>query len=141
MQYRKFDQTILARFDKGEEITECLEAIARTEHITLAHVEALGAVCDVTVGVFFTAEKEYHANHFLGDFEIVSLHGTMTTKDGSYYGHYHMSIGDQSGAVVGGHLTRAVVSATCEVVITLLSGSAERIFDPETGLNLIKFPD
>ena len=76
MEYRRFDHTIVARLDKGEEILEQVKTIALQEHITLATVQALGAINAFTVGVFYTDEKEYHANEFTGHFEIVSLSGT-----------------------------------------------------------------
>ena len=44
MEYRKFGSTLLARIDRGEEIMEQLEKIARAEQIRLAHINALGAV-------------------------------------------------------------------------------------------------
>ena len=46
--------------------------LAEKEKIRLATVEALGAVDDFTVGVFFTNEKKYYSNRFQGAYEIVS---------------------------------------------------------------------
>ena len=105
----------------------------------MAAVNGLGAVGDFTVGVFHTAERQYHAHRFQGDFEIVSLVGTITTKDGEFYAHLHMSAGDTEGRVLGGHLNEAVISATCELVLEIMDGTVERRFDPETGLNLMEF--
>ena len=139
MQYNRFDNTVFLRIDKGEEILEQLQAMAQAEHITLASVQALGAVDDFTVGVFNTAEKKYYANHFEGMYEIVSLTGTITTKNGEFYAHLHMSAGDDKGLVVGGHLNRAVVSATCEMVVTVVPGTVERVFNEDVGLNLFQF--
>ena len=139
MDYRRFDHTIIARPDKGEEILEQVQNIAQMEHITLATVQALGAINQFTVGVFHTDEKQYHANEFSGHFEIVSLTGTINTMDGAFYCHLHMSAGDEKGQVFGGHLNRAMVSATCEMVITVLDGTVDRKFDPEIGLNLFDF--
>ena len=85
MEYRRFDNTIVARIDRGEEVLEQVAAIAQAEQIKLASVQALGAVGEFTVGVFHTAEKQYHANSFAGDFEIVSLTGTINTMDGAFY--------------------------------------------------------
>ena len=39
----------------------------------------------------------------------------------------------------GGHLNRAEVSATCEMVIRLIDGRIDRQYDDVTGLNLFKF--
>lgn len=139
MEYRKFDHTYIVRMDPGEEILEQVKALALQEGIRLASVQALGAVNDFTVGVFKTDEKKYYANSFQGYYEIVSLTGTINTMDGQFYCHLHMSAGDDKGQVVGGHLNRAVVSATCEMVITAIDGSVDRAFSEEVGLNLFKF--
>ena len=84
MDYKRFENTIIARIDKGEEVLEQLEVISRKENIRLASVSALGATNDMTVGVFRTGEKKYYANHFTGDMEIVSLTGTVSTMNGNY---------------------------------------------------------
>ena len=65
--------------------------------------------------------------------------GTITTKDGEFYAHLHMSAGDTEGRVLGGHLNEAVISATCELVVTCLPGETNRVFSDEVGLNLISF--
>lgn len=139
MDYRRFGNTVVLRIDRGEEILTQLRAMAKKERIQLASVRALGAVGSFTVGVFRTGEKKYHTNQFSGDYEIVSLTGTISTLDGAYYAHLHMSAGDGQGRVVGGHLNEAIVSATCEMVVDVIDGRVDRAFDPEVGLNLFKF--
>ncbi len=139
MEYRRFGNTIVARIDRGEEILAAVREIAGTEHIQLASVSALGATNDFTVGVYNVDEKQYHANDFKGNFEIVSLTGTINTMDGEFYTHLHMSAGDEKGQVFGGHLNRAVVSAVCEMVITVIDGVVDRRFSEEIGLNLFRF--
>lgn len=139
MDYRRFENTIIARIDKGEEIVEKVKEIAVKEKVKLASVQALGAISEFTVGVFKTKEKEYLANNFSGSFEIVSLNGTINTFHDKFYCHLHMSAGNDKGEVFGGHLNKAVVSATCEMVITILNGNVDRYFDEQIGLNLFKF--
>ncbi|CDC62230.1 putative uncharacterized protein [Clostridium sp. CAG:448] len=141
MEYRRFGDTILARIDKGEEILTQLRLIAETEHIRLAHVSALGATNDFTVGALNTDAKAYVSNRFRGDYEIVSLTGTITTMNGAYYSHIHMSAGNETGTVSGGHLNSATVSATCEMVIRIIDGTVNRKYDPDTGLNLFDFSE
>ena len=139
MEYRKFNNTIVARIDKGEEILEKIKEIATKENIKLANINALGATNDFTVGVFKTGEKKYYSNNFKGDFEIVSLTGTINTMNGEFYSHIHMSAGNDKGEVFGGHLNRAIVSATCEMVINIIDGTVDREFNENIGLNLFKF--
>ena len=56
-----------------------------------------------------------------------------------FYTHIHMSAGNEKGEVFGGHLNRAIVSATCEMVISIIDGEVDRYHDEEIGLNLFKF--
>ena len=139
MDYRRFGDTLIVRLDKNEEIVEQVRVLAEKEKIRLATVEALGAVDDFTVGVFFTNEKNYYSNRFQGAYEIVSLTGTISTMDGHFYQHLHMSAGDAKGNVKGGHLNSANVSATCEMVIRIIDGEVDRYHDEEIGLNLFRF--
>ena len=139
MEYRRFNDKIVARIDKGEEILEKIKEIALKEKIKLASVSALGATNNFTVGVFKTEEKKYYSNEFKGDFEIVSLTGTINTMNGEFYTHIHFSAGNDKGEVFGGHLNKAIVSATCEMIIQIIDGTVDRKFDENIGLNLFEF--
>ncbi len=139
MDYRRFENVIIARIDKGEEILEKIKEIALKENIKLANINALGATNNFTVGVFKVEEKKYYSNEFKGDFEIVSLTGTINTMNNEFYTHIHMSAGNDKGQVFGGHLNKAVVSATCEMVINIIDGKVDRKFNEEIGLNLFEF--
>lgn len=136
MKYRRFGNTIIVRIDRGEEILDSVRALALAENIKLASISALGATNEFTVGVFNTAEKKYYSNSFSGAFEIVSLTGTVSTMDGEFYAHLHMSAGNDKGEVFGGHLNRAVISATCEMTVTVIDGEVDRYHDDDVGLNL-----
>ena len=139
MEYRKFGDTYIVRMDPGEEILTQLKVFAEQEGVKLASVTALGAVKDFTIGVFDTSSKVYHSNRFQGVYEIVSLVGTINTMNDAFYCHLHMCAADQEGHAFGGHLNEAVISATCELVVTCLPGRTDRVFSDEVGLNLISF--
>ncbi|CAM9351787.1 unnamed protein product [Sphacelaria rigidula] len=63
-------------------------------------------------------------------FEILSLAGTIC-PDGA---HLHASLGDHNGAVLGGHLVRATIHTTAEIVIgEALALSFSRRMDDDTG--------
>lgn len=143
MDYRRFNKhhndTIVVRLDPGDEIVECMLALAKRENIALAEISGLGAVDEFTAGVFRLAEKKFQPNHFEGEFEITSLVGTLSTMNGEPYCHLHMSAGDVNGHVYGGHLSRARISATGEIVVRIIEGKVDRKFNEEIGLNLFDF--
>lgn len=139
MEYKKFGSVYAVRMDKGEEILAKLKEFAAKENVAFARVSAIGAVGSFTSGVFDAKTKRYRANDFEGSFEIVSLTGTVDRMNGAFYAHLHMSAGNEKGEVFGGHLNRAVVSATCEMIVSLIDGGIDRRFDEEVGLNLWKF--
>ena len=139
MDYKRFGNTIYLRLDPKEEILEEIGKVAKKENIRLAQVTGLGAINDFTAGVYNTVTKEYHSIQFQGAFEIVSLTGTVTRKDGDVYLHLHIAAGDEEGHVHGGHLNRAIISATAEIQIQMIDGEIGREFSEEIGLNLFKF--
>lgn len=139
MEYRFFGDKIVLRLDPGEEICGSLIDLAEKENISIAEISGLGAVNEFVTGVFDTEEKKYYANTFNGKYEITSLTGTITCMYQRPYLHLHMSAGDSTGKVFGGHLNKAVVSATAEIVINIVAGKVEREFSEEIGLNVLKF--
>ena len=121
--------------------TRPVSAYGRTK---LAGEEILQEVCPDVVIIRTAWLYSEFGNNFvktvlrLGK-ERVSLTGTINTMNGEFYTHLHMSAGNDKGEVFGGHLNRAVVSATCEMVVDVLDGTVDRQYDPVTGLNLFKF--
>lgn len=139
MEYKRFGDTLVVRMDPGEEILEQVKAVAQKERIALASIQALGAVKEFTAGVFDLEKKQFLPRDYTGTFEIVSLTGTIDSMGGDFYCHLHMSAADKTGLVVGGHLNRAVISATGELVVTQIQGRVDRRRDPDVGLNLFQF--
>ena len=92
MEYKKFGGVYAVRIDKGEEILAKLKEFAERENVAFARVSAIGAVGSFTAGVFDTKSKQYRANEFEGNFEIVSLSGTIDRMNGAFYAHLHMSV-------------------------------------------------
>lgn len=139
MDYRRFGDTLLVRIDRGRGNPRAgQDGRAQGKHSACERAGA-GALGSFTVGVYKVDEKKYYANSFEGSFEIVSLTGTIDTMNGEFYTHLHLSAGNDRGEVFGGHLNRAEVSATCEMVIRLIDGRIDRQYDEVTGLNLFKF--
>ncbi len=139
MEYQKYADTYVLRLAPGEEILTQLCALAETEGIKLAEVTGIGALRELAVCVFDTVEKIYYDNVFTQPMELLNLSGTITEMDEKPYLHLHAAAGDGKGHVLGGHLKRAVVSATAEILVRTLDGRIGRKFSSEIGLNLLDF--
>ena len=137
MRYKKFKDKLVVRIDQGEEILEKLELICRKENIQLGQISGIGAVNQATVGLFDPEIQLYHSIELKGDYEVTSLSGNITRQDEKVYLHIHANLSDEDHKTLGGHLNRAVVSATCEIVIDIIQGEVKRKYDDQTGLNLL----
>lgn len=138
MKYKRFGEDIVVRLEVGEEVVASLAEIAEREGVTFASVSGIGAADDIAVSVYDVKAKKYFDNEFREPMEITSLLGTVSEKDGAPYIHIHATAGRRDGTAVGGHLKRAVISATCELVLHTVYGRVPRFYDERTGLNLME---
>ena len=141
MQFNTYDRTAMVRLDKGDDVAACLLRYAELAHVTLASIMGIGAVDDLTVGVFDLATNAYRRMHYTGNHEINALVGNLTTKDGAPYLHLHITCTDLDGRVVGGHLLAATVSLTAEIFVHVTDGVVDRAYDPDLGINRIVWPE
>ena len=142
MEYRVYGNDVVLRIQKGEEILTCRKEVCEKEHITLGSVTGLGAVGEVTLGVFNRENFAYEKQTYTGDMEIASCVGNISTMEGKNYLHIHMVVGNVTDGIChAGHLNRAVVSLTGEFILHKIEGTVEREYSPEVGLNLFKFVD
>ena len=139
MEYNVFQDMIVVRLDKGDELTASLLAVAKKENLTLASVSGIGATDDFEVGVFDLARSDYEHVRFVGNHEISALAGNLTTKDGAPYLHLHITCAGDGGKIVGGHLFKANISLTAEIFLQKTNGNAERRRDDNLGINKIRF--
>lgn len=141
MEYRKNGNRIVLRLARGEEVIASLAALQRELSIGAASVAGIGATDDATVGVYAVGERRYHARQLTGDMEITALVGNLSMQDGKPYQHLHVTLAGMDGNAFGGHLNRAVISATAEIFISVFDCPIGRRYDDETGLNLMTFAE
>ncbi|RVU54786.1 PPC domain-containing DNA-binding protein [Anaerosphaera multitolerans] len=140
MEGKVFKDKAVLRVDKGEEVIESIFKFIEENKITLANVSGIGASNNITVGLFNTETKEYNtADYFGEDFEITAFMGNITTKDGEYYVHMHITFSDENQNTFGGHLNKCIISGACEIFFDIIEGEVKRYFDEEIGLNIMKF--
>lgn len=139
MEYRVFGETIVLRLEKGEDVIESIKNFCEKEDIKAGSISGLGASNYVVVGLFKVEEKKYYSNTFEEDFEITNLTGNISRMNDEVYLHIHGTFANVEGKCIGGHLNKAVISATSEIIITKINGDIGRKFSEEIGLNLIEF--
>ena len=139
MEYRRFENTLVIRMDRGEEICGTLAAICEKEDVELAEVSALGAVDRAEMAIYDVPSKTFFRKTFEGPMEIGSLVGSVTCKDGKPYLHLHGVVCDSGLAAHGGHIASMRVSATCEMIVRVFPGEVGRRMDEAIGLNVFQF--
>jgi predicted DNA-binding protein with PD1-like motif len=138
MYFEYFNNHIVIRFEKGEEIVSTLKKFCEEEDISTASIiSCIGATDSLEIGIYDTLKKEYKSIIRDGDHEITSINGNITTMNGNTYLHLHITVADKELKIFGGHLNSAIVSATCELILAPISGNVKRFHDKTSGLNLM----
>jgi uncharacterized protein len=139
MEYKRFGNKVVVRIDKGEEVVASLKSICKELGITLGSIVGIGATNKITIGLLNIQTKKFQSNDFIGDHEITSLNGNITTMNGEVYLHLHATICTIEHKALSGHLTSAVISVTFEGIIDIIEGHVTREFSQDAGINLLKF--
>ena len=136
MKVKKIDNTYVIRLEVGDEITDCLKLLSIREGITAATVQGIGAVDNTSIGYYSLEEKKYNSKVYNRQFEMISLNGNISIKNGEPYLHLHAAFSDENYSLIAGHLNYAVISITAEIFVTVLSGEISRCVSEKTGLNI-----
>lgn len=142
MNFRQIDtspQTFILVFQTGDELADGLLQFAKERRLSAASFKAVGALSSVRLGWFSWESKKYEPSVTLDEqVELLSLIGDVALSDGEPVIHAHAVIGKKDGAAYGGHLLKARIRPTCEVVLTESPVHLQKFIDPESGLALIK---
>ena len=124
------------RLTKGDDLRLSIEEYCAHYNIDTAVVlSAVGCLFSVSLRLA-DAEKFLHIDK---DYEIVSLTGTISRSEA----HLHISLSDDEGKCIGGHLIEGcLVNTTCEVVLGILEDyKSIRKYDEYTGYDEICFQE
>jgi predicted DNA-binding protein with PD1-like motif len=120
-------RTVAVRLRPGTDLRVGLESLAAREAMRAGVVvTCVGSLSVVSLRM----ANRHETDRFEGDYEIVSLVGTLS-PDGP---HLHLSVSDDHGRVLGGHLQEgSIVRTTAEVVLGELEDvEFHRPIDPVT---------
>ncbi|KON81675.1 DNA-binding protein [Azoarcus sp. PA01] len=132
------ERTFALIFDRGDEVVTSLERFAAERALAASRLTAIGAFERVTLGYFDWERKEYLRIDVDEQVEVLSLIGDIALQDGRPKLHAHVVVGRRDGTTRGGHLLAADVRPTLEVVLTDAPAHLQRVFDPVSGLALIR---
>ncbi len=141
MQSRKIDtqpNTYALIFETGDEVTEGLARFAQQQQLSASHFTAIGGFQSVTLGYFDWDTKDYEPIPVMEQVEVLSLIGDIALDNGEPKVHAHVIVGKSDGSAHGGHLLKAHVRPTLELIIVESSGQLHKSFDPLSKLHLIK---
>lgn len=128
---------LMGRLAHGADLLEELTAVCIENGVALGWIEALGAVRKARLGYYDQEAREYRFFEVDQPLEITALAGNVSTKDGEPVVHAHVTLADDAGRAVGGHLAPGTVVFACEFCLRVLAGAEfARGFDAETGLPL-----
>jgi predicted DNA-binding protein with PD1-like motif len=130
-------RTFAVVMDKGDDAVGELNNFARINKITGASFTAVGACREATLAYFDPDQLAYQDIPVNEQCEVLSLLGDVAELDGEPALHAHAVLGLRDGSTVGGHLQRAVVWPTLEVVLTETPAHLHKYVDHTTGLALI----
>ena len=136
MNYVRDNDNIFVSLQKGDEIFESLYRVIELEKIQSGWINGIGACEKVEIACYNSEIKDYNKKYFDQHFEIINLIGNITKSEGDSFLHLHITLSDCEYNAIGGHLFRAIITATCEIMIILNSKSINRSYNPDVGLCL-----
>jgi uncharacterized protein len=113
-------QTFTFRLKPGQDVFDEIESVVTEKNIDAGCVlSAVGSLMHATLRL---ANREFYSE-YEGYFEIVSMTGTVSIH-GS---HLHISISDENGKTIGGHLVPGCkIYTTAEMVIAMFEDEIYR---------------
>jgi uncharacterized protein len=131
---------LVGRLDKGSDVLEGLAEACRTHQVRAAEVRAVGALEQVVLCEYDQRARQLRASRrFDAQFEIVSLTGNISEKDGKLFVHAKCSLSrerDNGIELVGGQLVSGRVFALEFVIDAFDDLILRRSPDAQTGLSL-----
>jgi predicted DNA-binding protein with PD1-like motif len=141
MNYKLLDgrtSTYAIIFDSGDEVMSLLKEFANDRKLKASHFTAIGAFSDAELGFFDFSIKDYKKIPVNEQVEVLSLIGDIALYGEESKLHAHVVLGKSDGAAIGGHLLKATVHPTLEVILEEAPGYLQRRMDEATGLPLIQ---
>ena len=136
MKFRMEKNRAYMTLAKGDNINKTFESFAEVKGVGCAWLNGIGALENPEIGYYSLEDKSYHRKIFKGEYELISLIGNITLKEGKPFSHTHITFSDTEFRVFGGHLFNANITAAGEFIMQFGSDEINREMNAEIGLPL-----
>ena len=136
MKFRMEKSRAYMTLAKGDNINKTFESFAEVKGVGCAWLNGIGALENPEIGYYSLEDKSYHRKTFSGEYELISLIGNISLKDGKPFSHTHITFSDTEFRVFGGHLFNANITAAGEFIMQFGSDEINREMNAEIGLPL-----
>ena len=136
MKFRMEKSRAYMTLAKGDNINKTFESFAEVKGVGCAWLNGIGALENPEIGYYSLEDKSYYRKTFKGEYELTSLIGNITLKEGKPFSHTHITFSDTEFRVFGGHLFNANITAAGEFIMQFGSDEINREMNTEIGLPL-----
>ena len=136
MKFRMEKSRAYMTLAKGDNINKTFESFAEVKGVGCAWLNGIGALENPEIGYYSLEDKSYYRKTFKGEYELTSLIGNITLKEGKPFSHTHITCSDTEFRVFGGHLFNANITAAGEFIMQFGSDEINREMNAEIGLPL-----
>ena len=136
MKFRMDKSRAFMTLGKGDNINKTFESFAEVKGVGCAWLNGIGALENPEIGYYSLEDKSYYRKTFKGEYELTSLIGNITLKEGKPFSHTHITFSDTEFRVFGGHLFNANITAAGEFIMQFGSDEINREMNTEIGLPL-----
>lgn len=134
MQSKEENGLVFIRLFPDEDFFQEVTRVCQKHRIETAVVlSGIGQLKQFELG-FLKAKGDYAPQVFDEAQELLSLSGNVSNQQGEYNFHLHAVLGDEYKQAIGGHLIRAKVGVTNEIVLLKTNLKITRILEESSGL-------
>ena len=130
-------KTFAIVLNSGEEIMQCISSFTKMQQLGASQFSAIGAFSEATLGFFDFSIKDYKKIEIREQVEVLNITGDISSYENEFKIHAHVVLGKKDGTAHGGHLMKAIVHPTLEIILTESPAHLKREIDKESGLPLI----
>ena len=130
MDYRRFDDKIYVRLDKGDEVISSIIAVCEEERIGSATYSGIGGCSEAQIQTFIPETGAFETETYAGMLELVSLTGNVISDvKGGLCHHTHAALAYKDGdehRMAAGHVKSITVLYTAEIELRPVIGGHQR---------------